>query len=334
MNNKDLFKEAIAEAKLIKDAALINAKKALEETLSPKLAEMLDAKLSEDLGDDFSDEDDLSENINLDAILAELEGEDGLLEAKDDEDKEPKDDDKDDDKEDKKDADEKPKAKPAAKPDPKEDEDDFGLEGDDELVKDLSVEALKAIIGDIVNSELNGGSEDGDVDGLGDLGNGGRDEDEFDGEDDLDGGFDLEELLSELDGLEDEGENLYEAKTDKEDLKEAIKTIKSLKSTLNEVNVSNAKLLYVNKIFSSRNLSESQKVNVLSVFEKAKTTSDAKLIYESLSTTIKTAPKSVIKESRGGYASKPMGTAPVKQPIIAVDESVERFKRLAGIKKD
>ena len=51
MNNKDLFKEAIAEAKLIKDAALINAKKALEETLSPKLAEMLDAKLSEDLGD-------------------------------------------------------------------------------------------------------------------------------------------------------------------------------------------------------------------------------------------------------------------------------------------
>jgi len=47
MTNKDLFKQAIAEAKTIREAAITNAKEALEESLTPHLKEMLAQKLQE-----------------------------------------------------------------------------------------------------------------------------------------------------------------------------------------------------------------------------------------------------------------------------------------------
>ena len=47
MTNKNLFKEAIAEAKAVREAALVNAKAALEEALTPRLQSMLSTKLQE-----------------------------------------------------------------------------------------------------------------------------------------------------------------------------------------------------------------------------------------------------------------------------------------------
>ena len=110
MSNKDLFKEAIADAKAVREAALANAKVALEEALAPKLQSMLSAKLQEmDIDDaeaeaeeeiqevDYSsngystsddwhqkahersqadaigEADDLEEDFDLSSILAELE---------------------------------------------------------------------------------------------------------------------------------------------------------------------------------------------------------------------------------------------------------------------
>ncbi len=52
MSNKNLFKEAIADAKAVREAALANAKAALEEALTPKLQSMLAAKLQEMEGED------------------------------------------------------------------------------------------------------------------------------------------------------------------------------------------------------------------------------------------------------------------------------------------
>ena len=46
---KDILKEAIADAKAVREVALANAKAALEEAFTPKLQSMLSAKLSEDL---------------------------------------------------------------------------------------------------------------------------------------------------------------------------------------------------------------------------------------------------------------------------------------------
>ena len=60
MSNKDLLKQAIAEAKTIREAAIANAKEALEETLTPHLKEMLAQKLQE-----MEEEDDVNEDATI-----------------------------------------------------------------------------------------------------------------------------------------------------------------------------------------------------------------------------------------------------------------------------
>ena len=54
---KNILKEAIADAKAVREVALANAKAALEEAFTPKLQSMLSAKLSEDLDEDYYEED-------------------------------------------------------------------------------------------------------------------------------------------------------------------------------------------------------------------------------------------------------------------------------------
>ncbi len=113
MANRDLLKEAIADAKALKETAIANAKVALEEAFEPRLKSMLSAKLEEmekeelEEGDDemteakkkYKDDDrkdggesketkrtekmkygkdlaeaEVDEEMDLDEILAELEG--------------------------------------------------------------------------------------------------------------------------------------------------------------------------------------------------------------------------------------------------------------------
>ena len=45
--NRDLLKEAIADAKAVKEMAIANAKSALEESFTPHLKSMLAAKIQE-----------------------------------------------------------------------------------------------------------------------------------------------------------------------------------------------------------------------------------------------------------------------------------------------
>jgi hypothetical protein len=117
-----------------------------------------------------------------------------------------------------------------------------------------------------------------------------------------------------------------------EELKEAYDVISTLRKEINEVNLLNSKLLYTNKIFRNKNLTESQKVQVLNSFDKAETVKEVKLVFESLSTAL-TAKKSNIKESMG-FASKPTGKAPIvesKTEVVQESEMVARFKKLAGL---
>ena len=116
-----------------------------------------------------------------------------------------------------------------------------------------------------------------------------------------------------------------------EELAEAYSTIETLKSDLNEVNLLNAKLLYTNKIFKAKTLTESQKVKVLGAFDKAGTVKETKLVFETLNEGLKTKKTSMIKESLGS-ASRVSRSVNAKKPIIETDPMVERFKKLAGIK--
>jgi hypothetical protein len=368
--SKELFKEAIADAKAVREAALANAKAALEEALAPKLQSMLAAKLQEmeteeldevedkeeveegfhpeitgDLGQDAErakgfaleegDEEELEESFDLSEILAELsEGDD-------------------------KDADEMNEAEEEEAEEEVEVEDeeseDEEMESEGDKITDLTVDELKDIIKDIISAEMESsdmemGADDmemGDEEEMSmDMGGeeGGEEieiaGDEEVADEEIDE-IDLEELLAELDGLDeadDDSDEMYEAKKkdakkekeDKEDMKEAIDTINTLRNELNEVNLLNAKLLYVNKIFKAKNLNESQKLKVIAQFDKATTTTEAKAIFESMNNAIAKSAKSTIKESLG-FASKAAGNAPQKQ-IVEVNETVSRWQMLAGIK--
>jgi len=105
-----------------------------------------------------------------------------------------------------------------------------------------------------------------------------------------------------------------------------------LRATLNEVKLLNAKLLYTNKIFRGKNLTENQKIKVLQAFDKANTVKETKLVFETLSTELKEK-KAPVNESIRGLASKPTGAAPKKQPILESNDQVMRWQKLAGIIK-
>lgn len=337
MSNKNLFKEAIADAKAVREAALANAKAALEEALTPKLQSMLAAKLNEmeyeeeglegdetqeegfassheennDANLDFNLEED---DFDLSEILAELdEEEENINEAKEEEEEE------------------------------ESEEEEGGEESEEENVADMSIEDLKALIADIVAQEVgNEGGEEMHAEPDADNAGGPSDNDADNADDEID----LEELLAELDALDESNdEDLNEIKRkdakkkedakkkdEKKEIDEAIATINTLRSELNEVNLLNAKLLYVNKIFKAKNLNESQKLKVIAQFDKATTAKEAKTIFESMSTAIAaTSKKSALKESIG-FASKAAGVAP-KKNIVEVDETMSRWQMLAGIKK-
>jgi len=67
MNN--LLKEAIADAKAVRETALANAKLALEEAFTPRLQSMLSAKLSEE--EEMEDEPVAEDEMPMDEPAAE-----------------------------------------------------------------------------------------------------------------------------------------------------------------------------------------------------------------------------------------------------------------------
>jgi hypothetical protein len=134
---------------------------------------------------------------------------------------------------------------------------------------------------------------------------------------------------AEEEGVEDYKKKLKEMEAK---LEEAYAAIETVKTDLNEVNLLNAKLLYTNKIFRAKNLTESQKVKVLAAFDKAATTKEAKLVFETLSEGLNEK-KSSVNESMIGGASKVAGIAPTKKPILEINDQFARWQTLAGLKK-
>jgi hypothetical protein len=142
-----------------------------------------------------------------------------------------------------------------------------------------------------------------------------------------------ESMKSKIKAMMERRKGVQTENTEKEELNEAIRTIKTLRGQLNEVNLLNAKLIYVNRIFKATNLNEGQKVNVVNSFDKATTLNEAKNVYEILKNTIKkSSNKKSLTESKTSFASKVIGGRPASQPIIKADDQISRMQKLAGIK--
>jgi hypothetical protein len=407
--NRDLLKEAIADAKAVKETAIANAKAALEEAFTPHLKELFASKLEEmDLDEEAEEMDEMmtydemeeakkeksetkeekskmEEEMDLEELLAELN-----------------------------------EAEEEGEAEEEEEEEGEAEETEEEVeVSEMSEEDLKTFIEDVIK----------DMVAAGELEAGGEAETEAGTEETgtVDEEVNLEELLAEVEAAQ-ENENLEEfvgkvagalkkgaetvgkfiaaavthpmlkqynkvkgdilksmsadeiiadfnkwAKTtsftgpetqaarselmqslgkevrptsgataaisgmgesieENAELEEAYSTIETLKQELHEVNLLNAKLLYTNKIFKAKNLTDPQKVKVLESFDKATTVNEVKLVFETLTESLNN--KTTVTESKvRGFASKT--TAPVvntKQPIIESNDAFARMQRLAGLR--
>ena len=214
--------------------------------------------------------------------------------------------------------------------------------GDEQEVVDITVGDLKDIIRDVF-MQLQGGDDmaplDADTDLAADLGG---DEEMGDEEDSAE--ISLEEILAELEleeaalpgeipggQIDPKAGDVYKVEEMKKELNEAVKTIKVLKAELNEMNLFNAKMLYVNKIFKAKNLNEAQKTRVINAFDRATSVKEVENTYKTLQESVGEAKKkSSLKESVG-FASKPLGSAPAR-PIVEADAFVTRWQQLAGIR--
>jgi hypothetical protein len=358
----NLYQDAILDAKALRASAVANAKAALEEAFEPKIQEMIRLKLSEEaeaeleeveemeenidekMHDDkmkeMSYNDDMEENLDineaeLEEILAQLEELSNVDEAGHDEMEEAKHDDMEEAKE------MKDEALNEAEEEEEEEEEEEGEEeevmGDETKVIDITLGDLKQVLQSVM-----AGSQD--------LGLAG---DEADADSEAEAEISLDEILAELEaeGMEDnayaqpgyaagkqmpEGQELEEKKEDEKDkmeeeLEEAKSTIEALRQDLQEINLLNAKYLYMNKLFKSKSLSESQKVKVVNALDRAVSVNEVKNTYETLKESFSETKKNQLKESIG-FASQAAGVAP-KARIVDADPFISRWQTLAGIKK-
>ena len=65
MANSKLLKEAIADAKAVRETAIANAKIALEEAFTPKLQSILSKKLQSEMEDEDEDKEDVEEEVRF-----------------------------------------------------------------------------------------------------------------------------------------------------------------------------------------------------------------------------------------------------------------------------
>lgn len=366
--NRDLLKEAIADAKAVKETAIANAKMALEEAFTPHLKSMFSAKINEmeeeeemDEDMDYNDEnieqneakhkgrenekvvkefylDEDEDEINLEELMSELE-KDEMEEVIND-----------------------PRG-PGAHGNIASGgmSDDALMEAEEETEEEMSIEDMsEGDLKDFIESVIKDMVEAGEIE----AGHEEESEEESEEEEEEEGES-IDEFLNEMedDDLKEYGQEhkisaeeslamickeypdikqcktmkgMEESKASKaaklksnKELEEAYSVIRSMKKDINEVNLLNAKLLYTNKIFRGKSLTESQKINVLGAFDRATTTKEAKLVYESLLSNLKTPTRNI--QENLGRASKSITVPQTKQPIIESNDMIARFQKLAGI---
>ena len=159
--------------------------------------------------------------------------------------------------------------------------------------------------------------------------------------------IDLEEVLKALTEEEDEDEMKKEEEEKDEKMDEQINTlradleehrnvVKYLRGKLNEVNLLNAKLLFTIKLFRNFGLSNEQKLKVVETFDRATNLREVKLVFstlaESFGNKVASKPSKPIKESKGSASKAVASTKPKSEEVISEGfEMKERFQKLAKI---
>lgn len=107
--------------------------------------------------------------------------------------------------------------------------------------------------------------------------------------------------------------------------------VNSLREQLEDLNLFNAKLLYVNKLLQNKSLNESQKKSVIKALDEAQSLQEAKSLYSSLTETFRRSDdKKTLSESKVlGSSSRP--TTSAQSTATSSNNELSRWQRLAGI---
>ena len=104
-----------------------------------------------------------------------------------------------------------------------------------------------------------------------------------------------------------------------------------LKENLHDVNLSNARLLYTNRVLRNTSLNERQKDKIADAISKAGSVREAKTIYETLQSTVESTPKRG-PQSLSEVINRPSSIIrATRKEKHTSDPATERMKKLAGI---
>jgi hypothetical protein len=114
-------------------------------------------------------------------------------------------------------------------------------------------------------------------------------------------------------------------------LKEHKVAVRKMKKQLSEMNLFNAKLLYANKLMQNRELSIKQQKHIVESLDNASTLNEAKLLFESLSSSLTRTGRNLSEGSSRkifGSSSKAVGRSQGSNTV-----ELDRWATLAGLKK-
>ena len=368
-----LLKDAIADAKTVRETALENAKLALTEAFTPTLQSMLSQKLREEddeMDMDMDDKEDDEEAEEAPAMDAEA-GDEDHMPGHDADEGHGEDHDEEEGEEEEEgmreeEGDDEDERMAEEEGDDEDEDDDLDLEA---IIRELEEEAGEDEDerGDMKKEEEDKEEMD-EQSKSSDIGKGDNKVDMADGDDyekaeteksskapgaeledhskvdDLKDHIelDLDSIIREIEGLDEEEENDEEKEMEenneleevKKSLEEHREVIVHLREKINEVNLLNAKLLYTNKLFRNHNLNDGQKLKVVETFDRATNIREVKLVFTTLAESfgeVRISKKRSVNES---VASKAVASTKPKQEIVEESNDVaDRFKQLAGLIK-
>ena len=117
----------------------------------------------------------------------------------------------------------------------------------------------------------------------------------------------------------------------KEKLNKYRSAVQTLREQLEDLNLFNAKLLYVNKLLQNKNLTESQKKSVIKALDESTSLNEAKSLYKSLTETFAGRSSGTLTESRHVGSSSRLTTSSSSSSGRANGE-LDRWQKLAGLK--
>ncbi len=140
------------------------------------------------------------------------------------------------------------------------------------------------------------------------------------------------EVAEELEALKKAQEELvFENKKLKENLSNYQDVVNSLKENVQDVNLSNARLLYTNRTLRNSSLNERQKERIVEAISKAGSVEEAKTIHETLQSTVASTPQ------RGPQSLSEAITRPTsiirasRKEEPTADPFQARMRKLAGL---